>query len=89
MTFKEIQNEDYTMKLFNLFMYTTALNNRKPYKAILYDIDELQKELVVFSQSTRGCVITRHFKLDKDEMFFFLQWLGMEFPSIDFIEVED
>ncbi len=85
--YKEILKEDYCQRLFHQFLYTTALNNRQPFKAIQYDIDDMDTMLIVFSYTTRGTVSTKQFKLDKAEMFFFLQWLSEEFPDIAYKKV--
>lgn len=87
--FQELQKEDYSFLLFNQFLYTTALNNRKPFKAIQFEIDDMHSALVIFSKTSKGTVTTKQFKLDKAEMFFFLQWLGDEFPAIEFVRVDE
>lgn len=86
--YEEILTEDYSQRLFHQFLYTTALNNRMPFRVLQFDIDDTDSVIVIFSHTARGTVTTKQIKLEKTEMLFFLHWLGTEFPDIDFEKAE-
>lgn len=86
-TFRILKNESYeSLKYYQLV--STLVVNHQNIEKITVIKNKKSDNFILLIADRRGEILTKRIVLDPSGGFFFRQWLGQDFPDIDYEEID-
>lgn len=84
MTYAELQQENYSYKLYEYIKSFLAVHDQVPVKVIRID-NKKKTKIVIIKQTQNGikAISTKQFELALDDAPLFISWLKNDFPSFE------
>lgn len=82
MRFEELKRESHAFKCYELLKAQIAADNLKPFRCIR--IDGSKKSLFIICCKTDRNIKKLLFKVDRWEAPFLLNWIGLDFPFLEY-----
>lgn len=86
-TLKNLKNENYEYVKYTQLISTLVVNHQDIEKITVIK-NKKSDNFILLIADRRGEISTKRVMLDPSGGFFFRQWLGQDFPNIDYEEID-